>query len=748
MDPKGSRLKSRFLVNQISAFAAACAAFACGPSSNTVAPSPEPTAAPPAIVETIEEPLPTSLVEAQALLQAGRRPEYERAVVALADAEDETTRRRAQTKLGLFLFEEKRYAEAVPALQKAAADHGIVAPFLLLRVLESQAALGDFPAAIATAEQIIATSPRTSAATIARLRLPALRARTGDTAATNLAFEAVSGVAIDELTEKDFVDLAAALAASGRADLATRTRMRLLQDYPQSRFTEQTYRDVANTPDTPLDTLSLADATRLATGLSGSDRLDQVLDLLRRTEKRFPETAANDEYRKVRVRALFRSRNYEQLLNETKPEQLDAAQQLARARAAWRANRSTEFLAGLDRVEKQFKGSREALDAKILRAKYYVTDVVDYPKSIANLTAVIDAGAFGNEGENLWTLGWTHTLAGNDDEALRIYDRYICQFPDGDYKTNSLFWTAKIHERRGRQPLRDAALNQVITEYPYSYYAYRAREILGLPTVAPGEVAGGAIFPDLDAQLALVSDNRIDAVRELTAIGLSREATREIKSLSVEYPDNSGVAFMLADVYSSSGEPFKGNTTLQRRFRQFVRHGGTNIPARFWEILFPLNYWDTIRAEATRRGVDPYLLASIIRQESGFEPTVVSNAGAVGLMQIMPNEAAHIASTAGLGEMTRELLFDPQKNIAMGAAEYIQKLERVGGNPILAIAAYNAGEQAVGRWLAQTPIDDSDVFVESIPYAETRLYVKSVTRNRFEYRRIYESSNAAQQSSQ
>ena len=720
-----------------------------------VEPVPQPTieTAVETTVATVAEPVEeqrvaASIDEVQALLQSGRRAEYEQALIALSGASDVTTRQRALTRLGLFLFDEKRYDDAVPALQKAAAEHGIVAPFLMLRVVESQAERGDYAAAIAAAQSVIATSPRTSAATIASLRLPALQARAGNVTATTAAYDVISRLAIDELNERDFVELATALAANGRTDLATRIRMRLLQEYPQGRFTEQTYRELANTADTPLDTIPLADSVRLAAGLSGADRLDQVLDLLQRTEKRFPGTGSNEEYRKVRLRALFRSRNYEQLINETKPEQLDASQQLSRARAAWRANRPSEFLAGLDRVEKQFKGSREALEARILRAKYYVTDETDYAKSIANLKVAIEGGALGNEGENLWTLGWTHTLAGQDDEALRVFDRYMKQFPDGDYKTNSLFWTAKIHERQGRQPLRDAALTQLINEWPYSYYAYRAREILGVPTTAPREVANGALFPDLDAQLALVSDHRIDAVRELVAVGLSRDATREIKALSLEYPDNSGVAFLLADVYSAGGEPFKANTTLQRRFRQFVRHGGTNIPARFWEILFPLNYWDTIRAEATRRGVDPYLLASIIRQESGFEPTVVSNAGAVGLMQIMPHEAAHIASAAGLEEITRERLFDPQQNIAMGAAEYIQKLERVGGNPILAIAAYNAGEQAVGRWLAQTPIDDSDLFIESIPYAETRLYVKSVTRNRFEYRRIYESSNAAQQSSQ
>ena len=191
------------------------------------------------------------------------------------------------------------------------------------------------------------------------------------------------------------------------------------------------------------------------------------------------------------------------------------------------------------------------------------------------------------------------------------------------------------------------------------------------------------------------------------------------------------------------GEPFKANTVLQRQFRSFVRHGGTNIPQRFWQILFPLAYWDALQAEGQRRGLDPYLLASITRQESGFEPSTVSNAGAVGLMQIMPEEAARIAAAGELGSVTREDLFDPEKNIAVGAAEYAQKLAAMNGQHTLAIASYNAGEEAVGTWLEKTAIDDLDLFIESIPYAETRLYVKTVTRNRFEYRRIYESSNSS-----
>jgi soluble lytic murein transglycosylase len=112
----------------------------------------------------------------------------------------------------------------------------------------------------------------------------------------------------------------------------------------------------------------------------------------------------------------------------------------------------------------------------------------------------------------------------------------------------------------------------------------------------------------------------------------------------------------------------------------------------------------------------------------------VSNAGAVGLMQIMPEEASRIAAAGGLGEVTRATLFDPATNIAVGAAEYSQKLALMNGNHTLAVAAYNAGEDAVRSWKRA---DDIDLFIESIPFAETKLYVKTVNRNRNEYRRIY-----------
>jgi soluble lytic murein transglycosylase len=622
-------------------------------------------------------------------------------------------------KRGLDLLEKKQWDEAVTTLTAAAEQYPEVAPFLRLRIAEAEVARGNVQNAVAILSEIVAISD-TSAATVARLRLPALYAQLGDTGSTDAAWQQAMQVAIDELTEADFVSMATALAKAGRSDLATSTRMRLLTTYTQGRYTEQTFDFLK----AELAKLPASEKVALAAKLARSDRYDRALTLL---------PADAPEARATRIRALFNSRNYSTLIAETNDVKLgDPALLLLRARAAWRDDQPQLFLTTLGALEKEFPASKEAVDAKIQRAKYYTTDAPDYARAVADLTKAIAAGA---SDENLWNLGWTYVLWGREDDALKTFDEYIRRYADGDWKTNSLFWSAKILDKRGRTEDRNAKIAQLLAEYPHSYYAYRAKELW---STGNGSRVTGNVFPDLDAELAKINEPRLATVRELQSIGLDRAAAREMKVLASKYEDNLGVQFTLADVYVRGGEPFKANGVLQRRFRTFVRHGGENIPQRFWEILFPLAYWDTIRAEAERRGHDPYLLASIIRQESGFEPTTVSNAGAVGLMQIMPEEASRIGDAGGLGAITREDLFDPQKNVAVGAAEYSQKLATMNDNPILAIAAYNAGETAVRQWMERTPAEDSDLFIESIPYAETRLYVKTVTRNRHEYRRIYE----------
>lgn len=711
--------------------------------------APTPAPPPPAPVAVVELPA-SSLEEARALRAAGRLDAYERSLRFLSLSVDPVTSQRAVALLGLFEFEQRRWEDAFVTLTKAAAADPLVAPYLQLRLIEVEQNRNHIQNAAAIAAQIIATAPASAAAVIARLRLPALVAQLGDRTASDAAYSQAIATPIDELTEEELVALATQLDKAGRSDLATSTRMRLLTTFPQGRFTEKTYGQLTALANSPVDAMPLSDSVALALSLVRNDRYDQAFDLLGRIARRFSDAESDPSYRSVRYRALFGSRHYSELIAVTDGKSLDAPAMLLRARAAWRAGQPETFLRGLKQIEHEFPSSKEAAEAKALRAKYYVTDVTDYEQSVKNLRDAIDAGAIGNDGENLWNLGWTYVLWGHDSDALTTFDEYLKRFPDADYTSNSLFWSGKVLGKMGRPDERDVKFRALIEKYPYSYFSYRAREIMSGSRTADGgpqtgssgaldtAAATGPKFPDVDAQIAAIADPRLDTVRELEAIDLSRDASLEMKRVAAAHPDNHGLQFMLADVYVRGGEPFKANGILQRRFREFVRHGGTGIPHRFWEILFPLNYWPAIEAQAQQRGIDPYIIASIIRQESGFEPHVVSSAGAVGLMQIMPAEAESIASRAGIEGVSRQSLFDPMTNIAVGVAEFSQKLARMHNNPTLATAAYNAGEDAVGRWLAHTPVDDVDLFVEAIPYAETRLYVKSVTRNRFEYRRIYE----------
>ncbi len=698
--------------------------------------APPPTAAPPA------ERIPATLEEAAKALAEGRKEIYEKALRNLASSSETMTRRRALVTLGLFYRNEKRDLEALQALRLAIPEYPELSSYLQLQTVELDRRLKNYSGAALTARNIIAAAPSSSAAGLARLQLPALLSQAGDAAGARESAAAISTHPFDEFTEGEFVRTADALASSGQQELATAIRFRLLTQYPQSRYTEKTYGNLTALSEelSPLSKMSFDELMNLAEKLGRVNRYDQALDLLNRIEQRFPDRTNSAELRYVRVQSLFNSRNYEQVtqLTAVENEPYFVATQMLRGRAYWRSDRSSEFVAMMNEVIAKYPASKEATQARLQLGKYYITDETDYPRAINFLESVTKAGEYGNEGENLWTLGWIHTLAGQDQKALDVLADYVRRYPDSDYTTNALFWSGKIHQRRGDTAARDAAYGELTRRYPYAYYSYRARELTGVTQQPANEIASGFTFPLASEKTLSESDPKFVVVRELASIGLLTEAAAELKKLVADRPDDALLAFRLADLYSRAGEAAKGMGILQRRFRDIVRHGGSGVPPRFWQILYPRLFWDQLTPAAVKQNVDPYMLTAIIRQESGFDPSVVSNAGAVGLMQIMPAESARLGEAAGLPGLTRGDLFDPAKSAQVGAAEFAQKLQLMDGNVVLAIASYNAGETAVRGWLARTPLDDLDLFIESIPYNETRLYVKNVTRNHREYRRIYE----------
>ena len=154
----------------------------------------------------------------------------------------------------------------------------------------------------------------------------------------------------------------------------------------------------------------------------------------------------------------------------------------------------------------------------------------------------------------------------------------------------------------------------------------------------------------------------------------------------------------------------------------------TTIAADLWDALawrFPAAYRDSFQRWGEATGVDPFLLLGIARRESAFNHEAVSPVGARGLMQLMPGTAAHVSRQLGIDTPSASGLFDPETNIRLGSHYISRMLDRYSGNRLAATAAYNAGPGRVDRWLSEAP-QEFDLFVESIPFRETREYVQAV----------------------
>jgi soluble lytic murein transglycosylase len=160
-------------------------------------------------------------------------------------------------------------------------------------------------------------------------------------------------------------------------------------------------------------------------------------------------------------------------------------------------------------------------------------------------------------------------------------------------------------------------------------------------------------------------------------------------------------------------------------------------PRKFWELLFPLPYRADLERSARDAGIDPFLLAGLIRQESEFDPQALSPANAYGLTQVLPVTGRQYAKQAGIKGFTNRLLFQPAPNLKIGAVIFRGMLDHNDDKVEQTLASYNAGPTRSIAWLGWNQYREPAEFVESIPFTETRDYVQAVLRNADVYRRLY-----------
>ncbi|HEX6064013.1 MAG TPA: lytic transglycosylase domain-containing protein, partial [Longimicrobiales bacterium] len=218
----------------------------------------------------------------------------------------------------------------------------------------------------------------------------------------------------------------------------------------------------------------------------------------------------------------------------------------------------------------------------------------------------------------------------------------------------------------------------------------------------------------------------------LQSVQLTEAASYEQERSRGYLTTQEGALHFVAEQLQRQGRIADG-VTLGRRLHD--ADGRWN--ARTLKLIYPFPYRETIERHARENSLSPHLVAALIRQESMFNPSAKSAAGAVGLMQVMPKTGRSVAGRLGIKRFTPQHLTDPEINVRIGAAHFRHLMSEHENQLEHVIAAYNAGATSVSRWRGMHKDKDRQLFSERIPYAETREYVKILVRNTMMYELLY-----------
>ena len=302
-------------------------------------------------------------------------------------------------------------------------------------------------------------------------------------------------------------------------------------------------------------------------------------------------------------------------------------------------------------------------------------------------------------------------------QAAGVFEGYLEDFPEGRRWQEASYWAGRMRMELGDTSAAEKHIRQIKTRDPVSYYAVIGAELLGeLYTMNVSDADDPAIPPWLNRGL---SD--IDL---FTEAGLEQAAAAEINRLREVARTSKNDMLGLAE-----GLIARGRTIDGINLGWALRDEGHEWDSRLIRVAFPLPYLDLIRREAMEWGVDPIILAAIIRQESAFKADIVSRAGAIGLMQVMPPTGAQLARVHGPSDFQEAHLASPEVSLHLGAAYFVEMSARYDGVLPLILSAYNAGPTRATRWKQYPEISDLLRFTERIPFVETRGYVKNVRRN-------------------
>jgi soluble lytic murein transglycosylase len=569
---------------------------------------------------------------------------------------------------------------AATLAMRAGDDAG--AQTLLVRTLQAYPDAREVPAALYLLGQVSEGLGQRDNAAATYRQLMVLAPTTGwaDGAADRIGVLAAAGTPIPPLTLAQRVDRAERLLRGGVPKTATDEAERIVEEAGDPSLLVRALRVVAD----------------------GAQRLGRHEAAAKALELAIPRVAAEQQnaLRLEQARLLLRAGKRERALEILVRVAANGSEPDA-AEALWMQGRALE------------DAQRPAEAVKVYRAL-----ATRYPKR------EVAGGA-------LWRIGWDAYLSGKPGEAAAQWAKLDAG--NRVWKLPVLYWTARATEDARGKSAAAALYAQVLAEAPRSYYgALAVRRIGGLP---PSARPAGVRLP-ADPNEAVANDPGLARVDLLRRLGLVEDALEELADVVEQAGGDTVRLYGFSSAYVRDERYHMALRIFRRHFTRLAASDDPALPRAFWEMLYPFAWRDEVMAAARQSGVDPFLVAAVVREESSYYPRAVSRTGARGLMQLQPQTAQPMAATRGWPFADGDLLDDPRSNIDLGTA-FLAGMLKEFKDPPLALAAYNAGPGRMRAWWKTRRTSDLEAFVEQIPFDETRLYVKRVMLSWDEYRRIY-----------
>lgn len=339
-----------------------------------------------------------------------------------------------------------------------------------------------------------------------------------------------------------------------------------------------------------------------------------------------------------------------------------------------------------------------------------------------------------------WRVAWTSVLK-RQPNASDLLTEHIRRFPNSPFVPDALYWLGRLATEAGNAAAARSYYEKLVERFPASYFAANAvirlrdlgngtnadPDVLALiPPPPPAPKLGDSIL-----EAAAGRQGRADALRSIAF-----DASAELE-LRAGYAATGEPRLLLeaAQAAVDGGHVGAAIVTVRLVYPQLESRPFAQVPHDVWLTAYALPFKSSIRHWSAHAGVDPMLVAGLIRQESAFEENARSNQNALGLMQLEPKTARLLARQAKI-RYSQPRLFEADYNVRLGTL-YLAGLRKQFGSIEVALAAYNAGEDHVAEWTEGQTYREPAEFVDSIPFTETREYVEIVSRNAGIYRKLY-----------